>query len=361
MIRSIPRTAGVVLLSMVPLSAAPQAGATQTRPPSASSSTIERSSATAVPSRSTQTRTESNGREVVTETTELPGPDGKLRPSLQTTTETVRTGADSTTKREVFTTDAQGQRRLVETKQTEAQTLADGASRSVANTFVPDVNGRLGLSIREVQETKSVAPNVKQTDTSIYRPGINEPLRESERLQQTERKVSAEVTQNESTRLLRDGSGRWQTTETRNQEVRTTGSERVEEETVHRANASGTLELSERKVTQHSKSNGQDQTVTEVYTTNVGGVFRRSGNRMELDQRVRITTAAADGGQQTIREVEGRNPIAPNEPLRVVERTVETRRQVGPDTWEVQRQVFARDGNGRLVPVLTEKGQAAGK
>ena len=360
MVRSIPRVAGIAILSMVPFSAAQQTGdspARQSSPPSASSSTIERNAATATRSRSIQTRTESNGHEVITQTTELPGPDGKLRPSLETTTETVRSGSDSTTKHDVFTTDPQGQRRLVETRQTEAQTQSNGTSRSVANTFVPDVNGRLGLSIREVQETKAVAPNVTQTDTSIYRPGINEPLRESERLQETERKVSSNLTQTESTRFLRDGSGRWQATETRTQEVRTAGTERVEEETVHRANASGTLELSEKRVTQHSKSNGQDQSVTEIYTENVGGLFRRSDNRLELDQRVRVTSA----GEQTIREVEARNPLAPNEPLRVIERTVETRRQVGPDRWEVQRQVFARDGNGRLVPIVTEKGEASGK
>ncbi|HET9943382.1 MAG TPA: hypothetical protein VFR05_08575, partial [Terriglobia bacterium] len=85
-------------------------------------------------------------------------------------------------------------------------------------------------------------------------------------------------------------------------------------------------------------------------------------NRLELSQRVRSTTSAtADGGQQTVREVEERDPVNPNAPLRVTGRTVDTIRRVGPDQWELQRQVFALDGNGRLVPVATEKGQATGK
>ena len=283
--------------------------------------------------------------------------DGRMKMLLETTTETVKTGPGATqSKREVFRADAQGRRQLVESTQAETQTQNDGSSLRVANTFSPDANGRLGLSIREVQETKAVAPNVKQTDTAIYHPGVNGPLRESERLRQTEQKVSADLTQSESTRSRPDANGKWQVTEARSQEVRTAGAERVEEETVRRVNDSGTLELSERKVTRQSKTNSEEQTVTEIYSQNVGGLFRRADNRLELDRRERVTTNASG---ETIREVEARNPLAPNEPLRVIERTVETVRQVAPGQWETQRQVFAPDGNGRLVPVLSEKGASA--
>ena len=65
--------------------------------------------------------------------------------------------------------------------------------------------------------------------------------------------------------------------------------------------------------------------------------------------------------EQTIREIEERNPVAPIAPMRVTTRTIDTVRQVGPNQWEVQRQVFALDGNGRLVPILTEKGQGTAK
>jgi hypothetical protein len=62
-----------------------------------------------------------------------------------------------------------------------------------------------------------------------------------------------------------------------------------------------------------------------------------------------------------VREVEGRKPGSPNEPLRVIERTVETVKQTGPNQWEVQREVYALDGNGRLVAVTKERGKASGK
>ena len=333
-------------------------------PETFTSSEIERSysSGAAVPSRRTQTRTESNGREIVTEVTETLGIDGKMKASLETTSETVRTAADSTqTKREVYAPDAQGRRRMVETTQIDTQTLAGGASRSVANTWAPDVNGRLSLSGRQVQEVKSPSANVTQTDTTIFLPGVNEPLLESERVKTTERKVSKDLTQTESTRSVRDGNGRWQTAETRNAEVKVTGNERVAEETVRRSTINGTLSVSERTVTRQTKSQGQDETVTEKYLENLPGAASASG-RLELSQRVRsTTTSTADGGQQTIREVEERNPVSPNAPMRVTTRTVDTVRQVGPNQWEVQRQVFALDGNGRLVPILTEKGQGTAK
>jgi hypothetical protein len=356
MILSTKCIAGIVVLFAAPaLALAQQTGTSQGPPASFASSTIEGSYApgNGVPSRRVQTRTESNGREVITETMETPDVDGRFRMSVETRSETVRTGADSTrTKLDVFVPDAQGRPRLLETTQTDVQTSRDGSSRSVANTMTSDVNGRLAIASREIQETKSVSPTVKQTDTSIYLPGVNQALLESERLQQTERKISPAVTQSESTRFLRDGSGRWQATEARNQEVRTSGASRVTEETVQRIGDNGRLALSEKKVTTQSKSGGQDNTVIETY----------SGTGLQLNERVRTTTSTtSDRGQQTVREVEARHLGEANAPLRVIQRTIETVRQIGPDRWEMQRQVFALDGNGRLVPVLTEKGQASGK
>jgi hypothetical protein len=367
MIRSLQSITAIVILFVVPLAATiQQTGDPETRqgPPTAfSSSTVERTYAAgaAVPSRRSQTRTESNGKEILTETIETPDPDGKLKISRETTTEIVRTGADLIqTKQEVFAPDAHGRRRLIESTQTDVQMAPDGSSRSVTNTVASDLNGRVEVLRREIQETRSPAPDVRQTDTSIFRPGINEALVESERLQQTEQKISSELTQSESTRFLRDGSGGWQATETRNLEVRTAGGERVAEETVRRLTDNGTLALSERSVTRQSKVDGEDQTVIETYSQGVQGSMW--GSTLQLSQRVNITTSAMpDGGRQTIREVEGQNPVAPNERLRVIERTVETVRRIGTDRWEIQRQVFGLDGNGRLTPVLTEKGESQEK
>src|SRR5262245_12826292 len=125
----------IVILLVLLSVAAPPTGAFQTPkgpPATVSSSEIERSYAggNGIPSRRVQTRTESNGREVITETTERPDADGRMRMALETTTETTRTGADSTqTKHDVFVPDDRGGRKLLETSQTDVQTLgADSSS-----------------------------------------------------------------------------------------------------------------------------------------------------------------------------------------------------------------------------------------
>jgi hypothetical protein len=359
MIRSALRIGGISMLSV----AFAQTGAAQGPPVSPLSSTVESSfsAGSSTPIRLTQTKTQSNGREVITETTEVPDMDGRMKVSVQTTTETTHPTKNSTQiKQDVFAPDANGRSQLSQTTQTEIQTSADGSTRSVADTFAPDANGRLGFSSREIQETKSSA-NVKQTDTSIFVPGINRSEVENQRLQEIERKVNSGLTQKESTRLERDGNGQWKTTEARNEEVRTSGNERVSEETVQRVNDTGALSVSEKKVTRETKSSSQQETVTELYSANTPGGLASSSGRLVLDQRVRTTTTGTGTNQQTVREVEGRKPGSPNEPLRVIERTVETMRQVGPDQWEMQREVFALDGNGRLVPVSKSAGNARGK
>jgi hypothetical protein len=80
-----------------------------------------------------------------------------------------------------------------------------------------------------------------------------------------------------------------------------------------------------------------------------------------LSQRVhRTTTATADGGRYTVEEVEGRSGVAPNDPMRVIRRTVTTVRQIGTDRWVTERQVFERDVNGRLRLVINETEERAG-
>ena len=75
MIRSFQSVAGIVVLLVAPaIAVAQQTGTRQGPPASPTSSTIEGSytAGAAVPSRRVQTRTSSNGREVITETTETP-------------------------------------------------------------------------------------------------------------------------------------------------------------------------------------------------------------------------------------------------------------------------------------------------
>jgi hypothetical protein len=106
--------------------------------------------------------------------------------------------------------------------------------------------------------------------------------------------------------------------------------------------------------------NDQDDEVIETYAPNADGLSR--SNSLALSQRVhRTTTATADGGRYTVEEVEGRNPAAPNDPMRVIRRTVTTVRPIGADRLVTERQMFERDVNGRLRLVSTESEDTAGR
>jgi hypothetical protein len=332
----------------------------------AESTTVHSSPGGAVAgSKVVRTRTESGGREVVTEVVELPGTDGRLQASTKTTTETIGMGSNAVkVKRNVFGNGAQGPLSLIETSEADQQKFPDGTSRTITNTWVPDLGGRLGLSSQRVQEVKPLGPDVQQTLTTVYVPGVAQALSETERLQETQRRVGSNLVQTDTQRNVRDSNGKWQTTEARNKEVRTVGpAEVVEEETVRSLDGDGRLALSERTVTRKFTTNGSEQMVTDVYSTNVAGMARASGSALELDHRIRVTTTPpmTNSGSQTITETEARNPSVINGSIQVVTRTVETVRQIGPDRWETQRQTFALDGTGRLVLTSDVKEESRGK
>jgi hypothetical protein len=309
--------------------------------------------------RESQTRTSSPGREVVTQTIDVQGADGRFRREREATTETVGIGTNSVQSTQtVYGTDADGRRVLVQQTKAGQQVLPDGTTKTTQDISDADPNGRLGLSQREVTEERNVGAGVKQTNTSIYRPGLNAPLQEAERLQTTEKQLSPDVAQSQSARYVRGANGQFQAVETRNSEVRKTGTTgSTEEETVNRTDANGSLRPFQRTLTRKTSANGRDEAVTETYTQ----PSAQSNGQLELKERTRTTTTTTpDGGHQTVQELERRHPI-PNGPLRVVERTVETMRAVGPDRWETERQVFRLDANGRLVPAIADRGQSVGK
>jgi hypothetical protein len=169
-------------------------------------------------------------------------------------------------------------------------------------------------------------------------------------------------TREDSTRLLLDINGRQQPVETRSSETRELGpSEYSEEETIRRADLNGTLVVSERNVIHRSEANGSRQEVIETYAYDAEG-FARSDGHLALHQRVRTsTTATADGGRQTVEEVEGHNLAAYREPMRVVRRVVETVRPIDSGRWVTDRQVFELDLNGRLVTISTARVERAAR
>jgi hypothetical protein len=265
------------------------------------------------PLRRVHTRSESNGRTVVVETVQGPDIEGRLAPFEEVVTE-----------------------------------------GTVHSTWVPDLNGRLRLTARLVEESRSSAPDVRRTDTSLFVPGMNEPLRETERTEYSSRRINPEVVRHDSTHLVRDVNGRWKPSEIRQGEVRETGtSERVEEETIQRTDLNGNLAIVEMNVIRSSRTKEQEHVVIETYApiTDVRG----TNGRPPLRERVhRTTTTSADGVRHSVEEVEARSRVSPNEPMRMIRRTVTTTSPTDADQWVTERQVFELDVNGRLRLVRNE-------
>src|SRR5262249_8046103 len=111
------------------------------------------------PSRRVETRTESAGREVITEAIEVPGPDGRFKTFVETVTETEGAGTDSVhTKHDVFGTDADGRKRLTQSVESYQKTLSQGIVRTTETRWTVDLNGRRQLAERQVEETKALTP-----------------------------------------------------------------------------------------------------------------------------------------------------------------------------------------------------------
>jgi hypothetical protein len=346
---------GISILMASSAAAGQQTGATTDQPPQVPANSVVETTYPAggvAPARRLQSRSASDNREVATERVEMPGINDRWEPHHETVTEIVKTGTNGTQIQEdLFSFGPQRERRLVQTTRSVREVSADGSSNTVHDTSVADVNGRMGLTSRQLEQI-SVSPNIRQSETTRLETGTNGRLQESERTQELERLSSQGVTHHDSTRMVRDLNGRWQRAETRSREIRADGSERVEEETIQRRDVSGNLTTTERSVTR--RSNGQEDELIETYAPIAEGLIG-SGTRLGLSQRVRrMTTRTADGGRQTVEEIEMRSMVASNEPMRLVRRSVVTVRRTGSDRWTTERQVFDLDVNGRLVPVTTE-------
>jgi hypothetical protein len=258
----------------------------------------------------------------------------------------------------VFGFDGDRRRTLRQTTESTASPSVNGLARSVEDTWVVDINGGRGLASRRTEELNTVDSDVRQTTTTLLTRGIEGSLRETERTASVERQVDPSLVRYETTQAIRDANGRWMPVVSHAADVRSIGpAERVEDETVWRPDLNGRLAPHERIVTRRSEVNGQEQITIETYSQDAEG-FVRIGSPA-LSQRIRRSTTATSDGHSTIEEVEARSRVSPGEPMRVVQRTVVTVRNPAAGRQTIERQVFERDVNGRLTPVLWETEEAA--
>src|SRR5436190_8387011 len=253
----------------------------------------------------------------VVNTLSMPGLEGKPEPFKQVVTRTTATLPNAARgTRDVLGFSLEGRPRLAEQIESEQHSTADGRTIVVRNAWMPDPDGRLRLSYRQIEETRPAPPDMRESVVTILMPDPDRRLQEMQRMEFTARQVGPNVARHDTTQLFRDVNGRWQFVETRSLLVRDIGpSERIEEETIQRPDLYGTLVVSERHVTRRTEVDGREDVVSEMYAP---GALAGYDARLGLSVRIRTsTTAAADGGRNTVEEVETLNPAAPAEPLRV--------------------------------------------
>ena len=129
--------------------------------------------------------------------------------------------------------------------------------------------------------------------------------------------------------------------------------ETVTESVTTRRDLNGKDAVSEKVMTHRDRTKDEERVVIETYVPLI------YADRLELKSRVRRVTTATRDGSQTVEETEEHNPVAPSEPLRVVQRSVTTVRKSGNDSYVTERQIFERDTNGRFVPILTQTERTA--
>jgi hypothetical protein len=127
----------------------------------------------------------------------------------------------------------------------------------------------------------------------------------------------------------------------------------VTESTTMRRDLNGRDAVSEKLVTHRTRTDNEERVVIESY------IPLEYADRLALNRRVRRVTTVTQTGSETVEDTEERNPGSPSEPLQVVRRSVTTVRASGADSDVTERQVFERNGNGRLVLVRKQSEQTS--
>ncbi len=244
-----------------------------------------------------------------------------------------------------------GELAIIEVVEEEHRTLSGGEEHVSRTVSTPDLNGRFSVIRQEDQTTILTNIGVQETNTTVFLPDIHGGFQPAEQIEQTEREKGPGTVETERISKVRDGNGNWVPTERRIVLSReANGQSRTEEEQIYRSDSTGPLSLSEQVYRTYSRdSEGNEQWTTDTHEKSIDG-------RLHLNQRVKIVHESLSGGRErTVQEVEQRNPVAPGEDLRVVERTVTTSRPVGNGESELEVEVKALGGSGQLETILTQR------
>jgi hypothetical protein len=355
LVLSLLRTASVIVASAIIM---PQLGLAQENcatTPCTSDSQQHDSSGALNPIRTSEIRTDANGRVVDQTSTETLGPDGRYIPFATTEKESVR--IDSKTVRNTersFGRGPDGQRVLIQERQEVSSTLADGELKVVRTVSNPDVNGKLQVVQRELQDSKQVNPGVRETSTTVFTPDSNGRMSASVQIEEREKqKTAGEMEFTKATRLS-DGSGGWVLSEVR--QGSSNESRKIKEEKILRPDAEGKMAIVERTVTTGTEpSSGESRDVVETYSVNSPGVAE-DGNLQLVQRQTTVRRQSAAGGASMRTTTEQRNPGEPGDGLQVTTEAIDV---VRPGANGIARQnstITTRDSDGRTNTVWIDVG-----
>jgi hypothetical protein len=323
-----------------------------------SSNQQENPNGTFNPTRTTESHTVVDGRNIDKITVETLGADGRYVPYSVTEKESVR--VNNTTVRDVertFGRGPDGERTLIQEKQEESRSLAAGEQKVVRTISSPDANGALQVVRRETEDSKQLSPNVRQTDTTIFTPDVNGGLAPTVHVEQQDTKSSDGTVQFTKSTSLADGSGRWQLSEVRKGVTKQEGSEPAsKDERVLRPDSSGNLSVVERTVTTETKAGpGEQRDSVQTYSTNVPG--QAGDDSLWLVQREITVQRKTAAGVRTTRQVEQPNPGDPTAGLHLTEEAIDIVRPGSSGVDQESRVVETPDSNGQMGKVWIDMGK----
>jgi hypothetical protein len=317
---------GAALLSLCCLISADALAQETPAQNSSSTSDWENRAGNTVPTRTSSSHSEADGRTVDRQSTQRMGANGSYETFVDVEREAVK--VDATTTRVVekrYGKDPNGGRALLQVSEEEVRDLPGGEQKVTRTVSNPDLNGGLQVARREIEQTKPIGADARESTTTVLSPDVNGGYTPSMRVQRRETvDKQGNVIEFRKSTLIPDGSGRWQVNEVREGSVKEEqGKGKSKEERVLRPDADGKLTVAARTVTRESEEAGKKRQTSETYSVDVPGTARDQ-NALHLQERTTTTSeTGADGGSRTVQDVEQRNAGLPGDNVGVTQRTID--------------------------------------
>jgi hypothetical protein len=325
-----------------------------------SSSTSGSSDSTLNSIRTSQSHAESNGHTTDTQSLERIGLDGRYVPYLDVEKESAQLNATTIrTIERTYGRDADGRKTLTQVVEELKTTSSDGGTKVVRKTSSADADARLQLVRQEIEDTKKLGSDVENIKTTAYTVGSDGQMVPSVQTEERRTRGDGKAGQFRKSTSLPDLNGNWQVQEVQDGVIKDDGKEITKEEQVSRPNNDGQLAVTERTVTKEAKSEaGEKQQIVESYSTSTPG--SADVGRLRLNQRVTtVQKKTLQGGMVTEQQVSRRNAGAPNDDLRVNERTIDIVRPTISGSSEHRQQTISVDTNGGSNVVWVDVGQSS--